>query len=80
LIVVDHGNSLETYYAHLSRIHVIAGQEVRRGEVIGASGATGRVTSPHLHYEVRQRGTPVNPYTYLARAALAQAVSKDFPF
>ena len=80
LVVIDHGNRLETYYAHLSRIQVIAGQEIRRGQIVGASGATGRATSPHLHYEVRQRGAPMNPYNYLARTMVAQAVSKDFPF
>jgi Membrane proteins related to metalloendopeptidases len=43
----------------------VAGQGIRRGEVVGISGATGRVTSPHLHYEVRRGGTPINPYQYL---------------
>ena len=69
LIVIDHGGSLQTYYAHLSRFSVVAGQEVRRGEVVGYSGATGFVTAPHLHYEVRIGGNPVNPYRYLARGA-----------
>ncbi|MGI9074867.1 MAG: peptidoglycan DD-metalloendopeptidase family protein [Bryobacteraceae bacterium] len=72
LVVVDHGNGLETYYAHLSQWLVIPGQEVRLGEVIGLSGATGRVTSPHVHYEVRVSGTPVNPYRYLAKAQRSQ--------
>ena len=80
LLVVDHGGGIETYYAHLSRIGVVEGQEVRRGDQIGAVGATGRVTAPHLHYEVRQGGTPVNPYHYLARAGVVQMVKKDFPF
>jgi murein DD-endopeptidase MepM/ murein hydrolase activator NlpD len=71
-IVVDHGNGLETYYAHLSQWLVVPGQEVRLGEVIGLSGATGRATSPHLHYEVRVRGTAVNPYKYLAKARTPQ--------
>ncbi len=68
LVVVDHGNGIETYYAHLSQFLVIPGEEVRLGQVIARSGATGRVTSPHLHYEVRVKGTPVNPYKYLAKA------------
>jgi murein DD-endopeptidase MepM/ murein hydrolase activator NlpD len=80
LVVVDHGGGVQTYYAHLSRIDVIAGQEVRRGEVVGALGASGRVTAPHLHYEVRLGGNAVNPYNFLARASVAQAVAKDFPF
>jgi murein DD-endopeptidase MepM/ murein hydrolase activator NlpD len=80
LIVVDHGNGVETYYAHLSHFGVVEGQEVRRGDPIGAVGATGRATAPHLHYEVRQGGAPVNPYHYLARAGIVQLVKKDFPF
>jgi murein DD-endopeptidase MepM/ murein hydrolase activator NlpD len=71
LVVVDHGNGLETYYAHLSQWLVVPGQEVRLGETIGLSGATGRVTSPHVHYEVRVGGTPVNPYKYLAKAKIS---------
>ena len=81
LVVVDHGNGMQTYYAHLSRIDVIPGQEVRLGQVIGASGASGRVTSAHLHYEVRMGGNPVNPYRYLATAAAAPAsATKNFGF
>lgn len=81
LVVVDHGNGLSTYYAHLSRIDVIPGQEVRMGQTIGATGATGRVTSPHLHYEVRIGGSPVNPYPYLARSAMTPGVeSRKFGF
>jgi murein DD-endopeptidase MepM/ murein hydrolase activator NlpD len=80
LVVVDHGGGYETYYAHLSRFTVMEGQEVRRGEQIGAVGSTGRVTAPHLHYEVRIGGAPVNPHTYLARAGVVQMVKKDFPF
>jgi murein DD-endopeptidase MepM/ murein hydrolase activator NlpD len=80
LVVVDHGGGFETYYAHLSRFAVVEGQEVRRGEQVGAVGSTGRVTAPHLHYEVRIGGAPVNPHTYLARAGVVQMVKKDFPF
>ncbi len=72
LVVVDHGNGLETYYAHLSQFLVLAGQEVRRGEVIALSGGTGRATGPHIHYEVRLDGVPVNPYKYLAKSQLVQ--------
>jgi murein DD-endopeptidase MepM/ murein hydrolase activator NlpD len=80
LAIVDHGGGYETYYAHLSRFTVVDGQEVRRGDQIGAVGSTGRVTAPHLHYEVRIGGAPVNPHTYLARAGVVQMVKKDFPF
>jgi len=80
LIVVDHGGGVQTYYAHLSRFDVIPGQEVRRGQIIGAVGASGRVTAPHLHYEVRLGGNPVNPYNFLARSSMARSVKPDLPF
>jgi murein DD-endopeptidase MepM/ murein hydrolase activator NlpD len=80
LVIVDHGGGMQTYYAHLSRVDVIPGQEIRRGQIVGASGATGRVTSPHLHYEVRQNGTPINPYTFLARSSTTEIAAKDLPF
>ena len=80
LIIVDHGNGVQTYYAHLSRIDVIAGQEIRRGQSIGASGSTGRATGPHLHYEVRNSGTPINPYMFLARSDTGMTVKADLPF
>jgi murein DD-endopeptidase MepM/ murein hydrolase activator NlpD len=82
LIIVNHGNGVQTYYGHLSRWEVVPGEEVRRGDVIGRSGASGRVTSPHLHYEVRLGGTPVNPYPYLAKAGVDESAStpKDLPF
>jgi len=71
LVIIDHGNGLQTYYGHLSQFDVVEGQEVRRGDVVAKSGASGRVTSPHLHYEVRMGGTPVNPYPFLARSAMS---------
>jgi murein DD-endopeptidase MepM/ murein hydrolase activator NlpD len=82
VVVVDHGNGLQTLYAHLSRFEVVPGQEIRRGDILGMSGGTGRVTSPHLHYEVRMHGTPVNPYPFLRNSNIttASAPSKDFPF
>ena len=80
LIIIDHGGGYQTYYAHLSKISVRAGQEVRRGEVIGAVGTSGRVTAPHLHYEVRVGGTPMNPYRYLANSTVYRQVPKDFAF
>jgi murein DD-endopeptidase MepM/ murein hydrolase activator NlpD len=71
LIIVDHGNGVETYYAHLSSLMVLPGLEVRKGQTIGLSGGTGHATGPHLHYEVRLSGVPVNPYKYLAKSALS---------
>lgn len=64
-IVVDHGYGMTTKYGHLSKIFVVVGQEVKRGQVIGAVGMTGRTTGPHLHYEVIVNDTPVNPSKYL---------------
>ena len=68
LVKLDHGNGIETYYAHLSHFLVRPGQTVRRGQVIALSGRTGRVTGPHVHYEVRLRGTPVNPLDFAAKS------------
>jgi murein DD-endopeptidase MepM/ murein hydrolase activator NlpD len=80
LVVVDHGGGLQTYYAHLSRIYVKVGQEVRSGEIVGAVGSSGRVTAPHLHYEVRNGGVPVNPYNFMKNPAVTTAARKDLPF
>jgi murein DD-endopeptidase MepM/ murein hydrolase activator NlpD len=64
-ILIDHGFGLTTKYGHLSKIYVVVGQEVKRGQAIGAVGMTGRATGPHLHYEVIVYDTPVNPTKYL---------------
>jgi len=81
LVIVTHNSGLQTYYAHLSKFDVIAGQEIRQGELVGRVGSTGRVTAPHLHYEVRVGGVPVNPYRFLVRTmAVSQPVKSDFPF
>ncbi len=64
-ILLDHGNGMTTKYGHLSKIYVVVGQDVKRGQVIGAVGSTGRTTGPHLHYEVHVQDTPVNPEKYL---------------
>jgi murein DD-endopeptidase MepM/ murein hydrolase activator NlpD len=61
MVEVDHGNGIVTRYAHLSRIKVAVGQKLETGAVIGEAGSTGRSTGPHLHYEVRVDGKPVNP-------------------
>ena len=85
LIVLDHGNGIETYYGHLSHYNVIPGQRISRGEILAWSGKTGRATSPHVHYEVRMSGSPVNPYPYLkSQTILAEAKKtekrRDLPF
>ena len=65
LIVIAHRLGYESWYAHLSRIYVSAGQAVVGGTRIGAVGSTGHSTGPHLHFEVRHNGTPINPAPYL---------------
>jgi len=81
LVVIDHGAGTQSFYAHLSRIFVQTGKEVRRGELVGEVGSTGRVTAPHLHYEVRIGGAPVNPYQYMKAPSYQQASTpRDFPF
>jgi murein DD-endopeptidase MepM/ murein hydrolase activator NlpD len=66
LIVIDHSFGIITKYGHLSRIAVVAGQQVNRGDVIGYVGSTGRSTSPHLHYEIWMNGKLTNPLRLLA--------------
>ena len=64
-VSLEHGADIQTRYGHLSRIAVAAGQTVRKGDIIGYVGSTGRSTGPHLHYEVRVAGASVNPVPYL---------------
>ena len=74
LVIVDHGKGIATFYAHLSQIAVSVGQRVVTGQKIGAVGSTGRSTGPHLHYEVRAWGTPLDPsaqITFKGRSVLA---------
>jgi murein DD-endopeptidase MepM/ murein hydrolase activator NlpD len=64
-VVIDHGYGLETLYGHTRQILVHKGQKVRRGDVVALLGSTGRSTGPHVHYEVRVHGTPVDPLSYI---------------
>lgn len=68
VIYLSHGYGYSTRYGHLSKIGVRAGQRVKRGDVIGNVGSTGRSTGPHLHYEVRVNNNPVNPLEYILNA------------
>lgn len=65
VIYLSHGYGYSTRYGHLSGYNVKAGQRVKRGDIIGFVGSTGRSTGPHLHYEVRVNGNPVNPLEYV---------------
>jgi len=65
IVMIDHGGSLATIYAHLSRVYVSVGQRVSTLQPIAASGNTGWSTGPHLHFEVRSQGEPVNPIRWL---------------
>ncbi len=64
-VSLEHGADIQTRYGHMSRINVAAGQQVRKGDIIGFVGSTGRSTGPHLHYEVRIAGEAVNPVPYM---------------
>lgn len=68
-VELEHGGGMETRYGHMSRIAVAEGQRVRKGDVIGYVGSTGRSTGSHLHYEVRIGGEAVNPVPYMQTVA-----------
>ncbi len=67
LIILDHGQGITSYYAHLDKILVREGAQVKRGDLIGKVGETGKVTGPHLHFEIRVNGKPQNPLLYLVQ-------------
>jgi murein DD-endopeptidase MepM/ murein hydrolase activator NlpD len=76
-ISLEHGASMQTRYAHLSRLAVAAGDSVKKGELIGYVGSTGRSTGPHLHYEVRVEGLAVNPIPYMVESEAQLAYARD---
>ena len=65
LLIIDHGNGVQSYYAHCNALYVSNGQQVGAGSTIAAVGSTGNSTGPHLHLEIRINGTPVNPQNYI---------------
>ena len=76
LVVISHRLGFESWYAHMSRIAAAAGQRVSGGQTIGYVGSTGHATGPHLHFEVRHFGTPVNPVPYLLGYRSVQAKTR----
>lgn len=65
-IIIENGNNISSLYAHLDKIYVYPGEKVTMDQTIGAEGETGWATGPHLHFEIRAFGIPVNPRTFLA--------------
>lgn len=72
-VSIEHGAQLQTRFAHMSRIAVANGERVKKGDIIGYVGSTGRSTGPHLHYEVRVAGEAVNPIPYMVETEAQQA-------
>lgn len=65
IIEISHNKDLATRYAHLQNLRVISGQSVKRGDIIGFVGTSGKITGPHLHYEIRIKGMPADPLNYI---------------
>ena len=65
MLVISHGNGVQTYYAHCSKLYVSAGAKVSQGQKVAAVGSTGNSTGPHLHLEIRVNGVAYNPQNYV---------------
>lgn len=74
-IIIDNENNITSVYGHLDKIYVVKGQKVKIGDVIGKEGSTGWSTGPHLHFEVRLYGIPVNPRTFLGSSGSEPVIS-----
>jgi murein DD-endopeptidase MepM/ murein hydrolase activator NlpD len=79
LVDINHGNGIETRYGHMSKLIVAPNQRVRRGQVIGLMGSTGRSTGSHLHYEVRIDGEAVNPIPFIQSSDYLLALNSKPP-
>lgn len=73
-VEIEHGNAVQTRYGHLSAMNVVPGQRIRKGDVLGYMGSTGRSTGSHLHYEVRIAGEAINPMAFLSPVSPASNV------
>lgn len=76
-VEVAHANGVTSFYAHLSRVEVAAGDRLEAGEPLGRVGATGRVTGPHLHFEIRQAGEQIDPSEFLGRSFALETVMPE---
>jgi murein DD-endopeptidase MepM/ murein hydrolase activator NlpD len=79
VVAIDHGDGVETRYAHLATVFVTRGVEVERGQPIGTVGATGNATTPHLHFELRRDGRARNPLAWMPAESDAVAMPADLP-
>ena len=78
MIDIEHANGTVTRYAHASRLYVSVGEQVKQGQPIMAMGSTGRSTGPHLHFEVRQNGSALNPVTFLTGSSPSQNLATTY--
>lgn len=79
VVSLNHGNKIATFFAHLQQHKVAQGQRVRRGDVIGLVGATGRATGPHLHYEIQINEVPVDPTKYVIDSETVKLLGNGEP-
>jgi murein DD-endopeptidase MepM/ murein hydrolase activator NlpD len=78
LVILDHGGSLTTWYAHASKILVRVGQRIAKGAIIALVGTSGEVTGPHVHFEVRRGNAPLDPWPYLNGRRLLREIKQPW--